>query len=929
MPSPLDAPVSVFAGVRTTVPVEQLPLAAMLARIQDGTYQPEIDALRALQAQDAEAYRKQKTFLYGFTPAGDFTRRANAKLTTPSALVHFDFDHPPDLTEAKARLVEDPWIAYAFVSPSGDGLKVAVWADGIVDDRSYKHAWGTVLAYFERTYPDLAVANDKACKDIARLCFVSHDPELYQNPDARLYAVSPYQAPAPKPKPTRTARPQAQSIGAGEQARVEDALQVIPADDYDTWLRVGMALHASGEAWARAAWDTWSQRSDKYDAAVQDAKWESFTPNGGVNLATVFHLAQQYGYTPARPSMTGGQRQPPGAPPAPVDMTPWPDQDAGATPQPARPAVPLLLNKNDTPKGALGNILSVLTHDPCWQGVLGYNALSDEVTFLRCPPCYEASGDWKPRALEDHDDAEIANWLQWNYVIFTATSTVHEAVQAAAHRLTYHPIRDYLCSLAWDKTTRLDTWLTTYCGVEDTPYTRAVARTTLLGAVSRVERPGSKVDTAPVLIGPQGIGKSTTWRVLCGDAWFSDTLPDLHDKDAMQALRGKWIIELGELATLHRSEVEVIKRYLSATQDHYRPSYGRRARTFLRQNIFVGSTNKSDIFKDETGNRRFYPITTTGTCDIGALTAVRDQLWAEALHRYLRGEAWHLDGAMAAVAATVQAEHMEIDPWEEPVLAYATDFAEKVKITTTEVMQQAFHWENPALWTPAACKRIGAILRQDGWRPVKRYAHEATPTLPKTTPDPQAPYRRVAAFEKLPSPLRNTDDTDDDKGNGTSVSPGDPHEIRRNTDNTDNTDTFTHVRNNADTGEDSAGSTHISPFSSLYREGPVSSVLSVFDRINTSAKRDTDASGLSVSSVSSVSQLPLPTVGDLVIPLAADGSQIPANGVPFPYLIIAIEDGPDGQQYALFMECAGGWPLAQCQPAPVGQLTDIDIEKDA
>ena len=284
---------------------------------------------------------------------------------------------------------------------------------------------------------------------------------------------------------------------------------------------------------------------------------------------------------------------------------------------------------------------------------------------------------------------------------------------------------------------------------------------------------------------------------------------------------------------------------------------------------------------------------------------------------------------MAAVAATVQAEHMEIDPWEELVLTYAKDFAGKVKITTTEVMQQAFHWENPALWTPAACKRIGAILRQDGWRPVKRYAHEATTTLPKTTPDPQAPYRRVAAFEKTPDPHRNTDDTDDFKENDVSVSSGDPHEIRRNTDNTDNTDTFTHVRNNADTGEDSTGSTHIPPFSSLYREEPVLSVLSVLDRMNTGANRDTDGTGQSVSSVSSVPQLPLPTVGDLVIPLTADGCRIPDNGVPFPYLIIAIEEGPDGQQYALFMECAGGWPLAQCQPAPVGQLTDIDIEEDA
>lgn len=206
MTTPLDAQVSVFPSGTNATPVETLPLTAVLQRIQDGTYQQRIEALRAyLAMEDGKRwYDDGKKTLPAFTPAGVFTRRANAQLTEASGLVHFDFDHPPNLAEARATLAQDPWIAYAFISPSGDGLKVAVWADGIVDDTTYKHAWDTVLVdYFERTYPDLAVANDKACKDIARLCFVSHDPELYQNPDALLYAVKRYQAPAPKPKPTR------------------------------------------------------------------------------------------------------------------------------------------------------------------------------------------------------------------------------------------------------------------------------------------------------------------------------------------------------------------------------------------------------------------------------------------------------------------------------------------------------------------------------------------------------------------------------------------------------------------------------------------------------------------------------------------------------------------------------------------------------
>lgn len=233
MTVPLDAPVSVFRGSRNTTPVETLPLSAMLHRIQDGTYQQYVTHLRQLLATEGKApYDTAKRQSMGFTPAGVFTKRASAQLTTPSGLLNFDFDHLHDLTAAKNLLIADPWIVYVFVSPSGDGLKVAVWANGIADDTTYKHAWGTVLNYFERTYPALAVANDAHCKDIARLCYTSWDPEAYSNPDARLYAVPPYQAPAPKPKPTPP--PPSEVLPADRRERyarqaIDTAVQMIDA----------------------------------------------------------------------------------------------------------------------------------------------------------------------------------------------------------------------------------------------------------------------------------------------------------------------------------------------------------------------------------------------------------------------------------------------------------------------------------------------------------------------------------------------------------------------------------------------------------------------------------------------------------------------------------------------------------------------------
>src|SRR5205823_3054617 len=272
--------------------------------------------------------------------------------------------------------------------------------------------------------------------------------------------------------------------------------------------------------------------------------------------------------------------------------------------------------------------------------------------------------------FRDVDCSATSNLLQREYDVCAATTLVTEGIQTYAARHAYHPIRQYLAGLTWDKKPRLDTWLVHYCHAEDSTYTRAVGSKTLIAAVARVQQPGCKVDTVPILEGDQGALKSTVWRILATDAWFSDTLPDLHDKDAAQSLRGKWILELGELAILQRNEVELIKRFISANQDHYRPSYGRRAVTFPRHNIFVASTNKESYFKDETGNRRFWPIALKGFCDVKALEADRDQLWAEAFARYKDGEQWHLTPELEKAAMQEQAKRVELDDWEAPILEF-------------------------------------------------------------------------------------------------------------------------------------------------------------------------------------------------------------------------------------------------------------------
>jgi predicted P-loop ATPase len=168
-----------------------------------------------------------------------------------------------------------------------------------------------------------------------------------------------------------------------------------------------------------------------------------------------------------------------------------------------------------------------------------------------------------------------------------------EALIAVAADRAYHPVREYLDSLPeWDGIERLDRLLIDYLGAEDNLYSRAVIRKTLAAAVARIYEPGAKFDSVMILNGPQGIGKSTFFAKL-GLGWFSDslTITDMRDKTAAEKLQGYWLLELGELAGIKKTDVETVKSFVSRTDDKYRASYGINVESHPRQCVIVGTTN--------------------------------------------------------------------------------------------------------------------------------------------------------------------------------------------------------------------------------------------------------------------------------------------------------------------------------------------------
>jgi predicted P-loop ATPase len=274
--------------------------------------------------------------------------------------------------------------------------------------------------------------------------------------------------------------------------------------------------------------------------------------------------------------------------------------------------------------------------------------------------------EWNGRPLEDSHLVDIRLILEAEQFEPTIADLL-PAVMRHAKENSFHPVRDYLRSLKWDGTPRLDRWMHTCLGAPDSPFVRAVGRKTLIAAVARAFRPGCKVDTVLVLEGPQGIRKSTAIATLFGDDHTAESvnLFDQHNKMVM-SMMGAWCVELAEFIAITKRDENQVKGMLSMRSDRVVLPYAKMASDHPRQCIFFGTINpgESGYLTDSTGNRRYWPVAVT-KADIELLADRRDQLWAEAYRAFLTDEPWWLSDEEEALAAEQVADREEYDVWEE------------------------------------------------------------------------------------------------------------------------------------------------------------------------------------------------------------------------------------------------------------------------
>lgn len=362
------------------------------------------------------------------------------------------------------------------------------------------------------------------------------------------------------------------------------------------------------------------------------------------------------------------------------------------------------------PRGAKKTVRNLLLH---LQNVAG---LGGSIRFNE----FTGRAEWRNRPLADEDTIEIRMMIE-DAGYEPKDGDVYPVIIRHAMDNKYDPVRDYLDGLKWDGEARIDTWLIEYMGAPDHDILRVFSAKFLIGAVARIYEPGCQMDNMLVFEGRQGAGKTTAVGALFGREYMISSINDFKSKEASIALQGRWVAEIAELAALKKTDITDVKKFITETVDQYRPVHGKNTIDRPRRCVFVGTTNERHYLKDATGNRRFWPVP-CGTVKADQLAIDRDQLWAEAVHRFRAREPWWLtETEHVTKAETIQGDRAEQDPWGEIIDGFLDDVVNRSLefVTCAGILTKAIGVTKDRLERRDEM-RVAAHLVKRGWTHARR-----------------------------------------------------------------------------------------------------------------------------------------------------------------------------------------------------------------
>ena len=323
-------------------------------------------------------------------------------------------------------------------------------------------------------------------------------------------------------------------------------------------------------------------------------------------------------------------------------------------------------NDKGAPYQTITNCMTVLANDPLLVGRFGYNLIAYTKTIETPVPWDTTQGT---RQIMDVDYSQFAAYLEKEYGLHSKQKAI-DAIANICSQNRYNPIAEWLETLKWDGQPRTRGLLPLFLGASESDYNTEVIELFMRGAIARALSPGTKFDHMIVLVGKQGIGKSTFLKRLAHQsAWFNDNFNTIEGDNAVEKLRGMWMVEMAELLSVKKAkEVEAVKAFITSTVDTIRPKYARETEQRPRVCVFAGTTNDMDFLSDPTGNRRFIPI----HCDAqerqealfdDSYQEFFDQCWAEVYTRWKAGErSLVLPEKIAVIADEMRKTHTEDDP---------------------------------------------------------------------------------------------------------------------------------------------------------------------------------------------------------------------------------------------------------------------------